>query len=61
MRNRLASLNMNFLTFGIALMGEVLPVTGLWPAPPAQPVVRKPEAMALIEISMSGSIASAEA
>ena len=26
-----------------------------------QPVVRKPEAMALIEINMSGSIASAEA
>jgi hypothetical protein len=26
-----------------------------------QPVVRKPEAMALIEISMSGNIASAEA
>ncbi len=26
-----------------------------------QPVVRRPEAMALIEISMSGSIASAEA
>jgi hypothetical protein len=52
---------MNFLTFYTSGISEVFPATAVCPACAAHPVVRKPEAMALIEINMSGSIASAEA